>query len=179
MREEKKTSKKKFAASVWTLRHLKKIGIANSKLTTVYISMVRSQIEDASVVYGPMINEAQSTAIERLQSIALKIIWGWNKSYQTCLEESGLERLDDRRWKALQQFAYKTSQNERYQHWFPLNEETHHDLRKREKYKINFARHERLRRAPIYAMRRLLNQDETEIREGGRDPDEVLDADVG
>ena len=54
-------------------------------------------------------------------------------------------------------FAKKTRDNPRFDKWFPLNREITHDLRRREKYAVEFARHERLKRAPIYAMRRLLN----------------------
>ena len=114
--------KKKFAKSIWIIRHLKKLNLPPEKLTAVYMSMVRSQIEYASVVYGTLLTASQSVAIERLQSIALKTIWGWNKSYRECLEMSGLERLDDRRWKALVTFTHKTNMNERYNAaWFPLN----------------------------------------------------------
>ena len=38
--------------------------------------------------------------------------------------------------------------------------EIHDTKKKREKYKVSFARQERLRKAPIHAMRRILNDDE-------------------
>ena len=172
MEEHTNAIKKKFAARVWILRHLKKISLAPNKMTAVYMSMIRSQIEYGSVAYGTLLTNGQSAAIERLQSIALKTIWGWDKNYAECLELSGLERLDVRRANTLRTFAHKTCQNARFSStWFPLNEETEHDLRRREKYKISFARHERLRRAPIHAMRRILNDDESDLATCGNDPD--------
>ena len=96
-----------------------------------------------------------------------------------CLELSGLERLDDRRMKTLRNFAHKTSQNERYSStWFPLNDETDYNLRHREKYKVSFARQERLRKAPIHAMRRILNDDEEGLVMAERNPDRVGEEEV-
>ena len=158
MNEQVKVIKKGFAANVWTLRHLKRVGIPNDKLTRIFQSYIRPIIEYASVVYDSMLTKTQSDAIERLQSNALKTIWGWDKSYEWCIENGAIERLDERREKAVIKFANKTLQNPRYENWFPLNDNTHHDLRRREKFHIDFARHERLKRAPIYAMRRKLNE---------------------
>ena len=104
-----------------------------------------------------MLTEGQVREIERLQAIALKTIWGWDKSYEKCLSLSGLATLEERRTTAIRDFAIKTSMNPRYENWFPRNERGQHDLRRQEHYRINFARHERLKRAPIYAMRHILN----------------------
>lgn len=90
--------------------------------------------------------------------MALRTIWGWNKSYAEVLGLSGIPRLDERRGAAVVKFARKASQNDRYRAWFPLNPEVTHNLRRRDKYATDFARCERLRRAPIYAMRRRLNE---------------------
>ena len=99
-----------------------------------------------------------SAAIERLQSNALKTIWGWDKSYTTCLELAQIPRLSDRRHTAVINFATKAKNNPRYERWFPLNTRNDYDLRRREKYEVDFARHERTRNAPIHAMRRVLNE---------------------
>ena len=157
MCEQVKAMKKSFAGTVWTLRHLKKAGITNQKLTLVYNSYIRPTIEYASVVYNSMISGGQSEEIERLQMMALKTIWGWNRSYSDVLEEAGIPRLDARRQAAVDKFAKKAAESDRYGGWFPLNQSLTHDLRHRDKYATDFARHERLKNAPIYAMRRRLN----------------------
>ena len=157
MTQQVKALKRGFAAGVWTLRHLKKMKIEPERLTAIYCCLLRAQLEYASVVYGTMLTDGQIRELERLQAIALKTIWGWDNSYEKCLEMSGLATLEDRRTTAIRDFAIKTSMNPRYGNWFPRNESGQHDLRRQETYKINFARHERLKRAPIYAMRRILN----------------------
>ena len=121
------------------------------------------------MVYDSMVTRTQSESIERLQSNALKTIWGWEKSYNACLDVAGVERLDERRSKAVLKFADKAKSNPRYSRWFPLNPEIQHDLRTREKYAVDFTRHERMRRAPIHAMRRRLNEQER-MSQRGREP---------
>ena len=106
-----------------------------------------------------MLTKTQSRQIERLQAQALRTIWGWEKSYRECLSLSGMERLEERRRIALTNFAKRTSQNPRYADWFPENDNNSYNLRNSEQYQIHFAKHERLKRAPIYAMRRILNDD--------------------
>ena len=129
MTEQVKALKKGFAAGVWTLRHLKKMKIEPERLTAIYCSLLRAQIEYAAVVYGSMLTEGQNKDIERLQATALKTIWGWDNSYEKCLELSGLATLKERREVATRDFAIKTSMNPRYEDWFPRNENVLHDLR--------------------------------------------------
>ena len=119
---------------MWIVRHLRRAGIGKERTTVVYCSMIRSRIEYASVVYGPMLTATQAAEIERLQAIALKTIWGWENSYRKCLELSGLERLSERREVALRNFATKASQSERYSQWFPENKQGRYDLRHSERY---------------------------------------------
>ena len=154
------------------MRHLRGAGVGQDRLTAVYCSMIRSKIEYASVVYGTMLTTTQSKEIERLQAIALKTIWGWDKSYSSCLSISGLNRLSARREIALRNFALKASQNERYRVWFPENEESRYRLRRMERYNISLARHERLWKAPIYAMRRILNEGENNVGSVRREEDD-------
>jgi hypothetical protein len=101
--------------------------------------------------------EEQSEAVERLQSQSLKIIFGFERSYRSILEETGLDTLKARRESAILRFAKKSMEG-RYKHWFPLNEagRTRHALR----YKEEYARCERLRKTPIFHMRRALNNEE-------------------
>ena len=162
-----KPMKKQFAAAVWMLRHLRRARLDERRLTAVYVSMIRSVLEYASVVYGSMLTAGQSRMIERMQANALKTIWGWNKSYRECLELSGLTTLEARREENMRRFATKAAASERYSRWFPERRSTEHELRRTEKYQVRFARHERLKKAPIYAMRRLLNEDAMETRSAG------------
>ena len=90
-------------------------------MVKVYMANIRSCIDFASVVYGPMMTGEQSEEVERLQRQCLKIIYGFHLSYATVLEMSGLERLSDRRKKASEKFARKCAASEQFGHWFPEN----------------------------------------------------------
>jgi hypothetical protein len=139
----------------WVIRHLQRLGFDKADLVKVYTSILRSAIEFCSVVYGPLLTKDQEEDIERLQSQSLKIIYGFDKPYREILEETGLQTLKERRAAAVLKFAQKSLEG-KYAHWFPLNEPkraTRHALTYREEY----ARCERLRKTPIYHMRRVLN----------------------
>lgn len=110
------------------------------------------------MIYDGLLTGVQIKVLERLQANALKTIYGWEKSYSTVLRLSGLKKLSDRRREATERFARKTEQNPRFsQRWFPRRQETGHGLRRQDAYREDLARHERLKNAPMYRMRRILN----------------------
>ena len=108
-------------------------------------------------VYAHFLTKEQSNALERLQSQTLKTIFGFDKRYNECLSLSGLETLESRRRKLVLKFAMKTAANPLWDEWFPRHDEYCYDLRRRMKYREDFASKDRLRLSPTYAMRRLLN----------------------
>jgi hypothetical protein len=142
----------------WILRHLKRHGLTENELVKVYTSHIRSCIEFAQVIYGPMATAEQKADIEKLQSQSLRIIYCFNHSYRECLEKAGIQTLEERRKEAIRRFAAKTAIGQ-YSHWFPRNEiigRTRNPLR----YKECYARCDRLKNSPIYHMRRVLNEEE-------------------
>ena len=150
---------KKLRRRFWILRHLKEFGFNEKELVQVYCAQVRSVADFCSVVYHSLLTQEQSDLIERQQYQALKCIFGPVESYRALLERSGVERLSDRRLKAVEKFAGKCLVS-RFREWFPLND-PERKTRKTKKYKELFARCDRLRKTPIYFMRRLLNSLET------------------
>ena len=158
MSDQVKSIKGKFAASLWILRHLKRVGLSDGKLLAVYRCYILPQIEYGSVVYGSLLTQQQELALERLQSTALKTIRGWKTSYANCLAWAGMGTMTTRRADQTIKFARKTSQSQHFgESWFPRNVHTGHDLRRQERYHVPLARQDRLQKAPIYHMRRLLN----------------------
>ena len=147
---------KKTRRRYWILRHLKKYGMTNSELVQVYCSLIRSVVEFCAVVYGPMLTMEQADRLEHLQSQSLKVIYGFDKSYRQVLELSGLAKLSARREQAIEKFAVKSKEG-RFPHWFPLNPSKRQN-RTRLKYKEDYARCDRLKKTPIYEMRRVLNR---------------------
>ena len=53
--------------------------------------MIRPCFDYASVVYGPMLTQAQSESLERQQRKILKIIVGREESYDRALKFTGLK----------------------------------------------------------------------------------------
>jgi hypothetical protein len=146
---------KKVRRRYWIIRHLKRYGLSESELVKVYTSILRATIEFTSVVYGTMLTREQSEDLEHAQSQALKIIFGFNHSYREVLGLAGVERLDERRRKAIEKFAAKSYEG-KFRHWFPLNE--NRKTRNSLKFKEENARTDRMRNTPIFYMRRVLNE---------------------
>ena len=141
----------------WAIRNLKKANIRTQSLVIIYCSLIRSAIEYAAPVYAHFLTGEQSQALERLQMQSLKTIFGFKHSYDHCLRLSGLQKLETRREKLVLKFAQKLAGNPMWNHWFPLQPECPHNLRRTRTYREEFASKERLKNSPIFAMRRLLN----------------------
>ena len=91
-----------------------------------------------------------------------KIILGNNYiSYKKSLLKLNILSLSERREELCLQFALKCLKNPRTQNMFPENQKTHKmETRNKEKYIINHANTERLKRSSIPYMQNLLNENE-------------------
>ena len=105
-------------------------------------------------------SEQNCEDLERVQKCALKIIEPELK-YHEALYKLDLECLKERRDKLCLKFAKKSieNRNTKITKMFPENELIR-DRSRKEKYKVNYARTERLKRSSIPFMQRLLNKDE-------------------
>ena len=131
-------------------------------LVSVYKSLVRPCFNYACVVYHSMLSESLSEQLGKQQRKILKIIRGWDISYRQALASTGLERLDVRRSSLRERFVLKLAANERFADWLPVNETPAYSLREYNKYVELPFKTERLRRAPLYYFRRVLNFLESE-----------------
>ena len=148
--------KSKFRSRTWILRHLQHRGFSKDDLVRVYRSLILPVHDYCSCVYNSSLTLTQASALERLQAQALKSIFGYEHSYSSLLQLTGLKRLQERRDARCDKLARKALQNDRFKHWFPLNSiarPTRHQLN----YREEFARTKRLYNSPLYHMRRLLN----------------------
>ena len=83
------------------------------------------------------------------------------KGYIKSLETLELEPLDERREILCLNFAKKSSKNLRTRKMFPLRDKEHAmDTRKQEKYIVQHANTERLKKSSIIYMQNLLNKSE-------------------
>ena len=107
MDEHIKQIRRAYGARAWILRRLTHENISPTKLIEAYCSLVPPVLEYPAVAFHSMLTEEASDSLERLQRLALKSIYGLDRSYADCLEHSGLPTLAARREKLLLDFAVK------------------------------------------------------------------------
>ena len=148
--------KRKYRLRLWILRHLAHCGLTKPDLLRVYQSVILPCHDYCSVVYHSSLTTLQSDQLERLQSQALKSIYGYEHSYRSLLQLTGLKSLRDRREARCNKFAVKAASNPRYAHWFPRAEQRR-ALRNRPLFAESRAKTKRLFNSPLYDLRRRLN----------------------
>ena len=93
--------------------------------------MLRPIIEFCHVIYHSMLTDELSAKLEGLQKISLRVIYGFNNTYEGLLNLSGLETLKKRRNDAFLRFAKNLAGSERYAMWFPERKKDRTDIEKR------------------------------------------------
>ena len=148
--------RRKFYARKWILTHLGHCGFTKSDLLKVYKSVILPIHDYCSCVYNSSLTLSQASALERLQAQALKTIYGYEHSYRSLLELTGLRTLQQRRDDRSDKFAGKCLASPRFKNWFPLAPITR-PTRRPLKYSEFHARTKRLYNSPLFHMRRKLN----------------------
>ena len=141
------------------LRKLYEFKVNTEDLVLIYILYIRSLVEQNCVVWSSSITKEEIDSIERVQKIALRLIFRENYgSYTHALQLSGLPTLCDRRYQLSLSFALKTAQNSKTNHMFPQNpvSKTRHS----EKYLVPHAYTERYKKSAIPFMARQMNIEE-------------------
>jgi hypothetical protein len=82
---------KKANSRLYALRKLKKAGLSDKDLVTIYSSFIRSRIEYTSPAWSTL-TQGQSDLIESIQRRALRILLP-KMSYQDALNYTGLKKL--------------------------------------------------------------------------------------
>ena len=96
-------------ARITMLTKLKYVGIPEDDLIDVYNLYIRSVLEYCSVVWHSTLTIDQSTRIENVQKLCMKIILGTEyRSYDDSLIRCGLERLSQRREARCLKFGLKS-----------------------------------------------------------------------
>ena len=132
-------------------------------LKNIYLTHVRSVIEQSAVVWPSSLTVRNKIDLERIQKAAVRVIMG--KSYQNYLhglKELRLETLEKRRENLCLRFAKKCLKNEKMKNLFPTRK-IHHKMktRNKEKFQTEKIRTNRLKKAAIPYMTKLLNDEET------------------
>ena len=148
--------RKGFIARIWSLRHLGHRGLSKPDLLKVYKSILLPVHDYCSCVYNSSLTLTQASALERLQAQALKAIYGYEHSYRSLLQLTGLQTLQERRDQRSDKFAAKCLANPRFQAWFKPNT-PERATRNTLPYREYHARTKRLYNSPLFHMRRRLN----------------------
>ena len=149
---------KKAYKKIWMLRRLKAFGVKDKDLLDIYIVQIRSGLEYCVPAWNSSLTEEDKNEIERVKKTALKIIYGETYTdYETSLDLSQLESLEERRKGLCKTFALKCTLNKNHRKLFKKNNNInlHHPT----KYEVPFCRNERYKKSPIPYLIDLLNQD--------------------
>ena len=111
---------------------------------------------------GTIPNTRKQRYLERMQkSFAKLILKERYKNYENALIILNLETLENRRKKLCRKFANNGIMNNTLKDLFPLNKKKHKmNNRHQEKYKVDFANTNRLKKSSVIAMQRLLNEEQ-------------------
>ena len=138
------------------LRKLFEFKLSVKDLLQIYKLYIRSIVEQNCVVWGSSITNEESKKIERVQKIALRIIFRENYlCYKNALELSNLPTLSERRSSLSLKFALKCVRTPYTSKMFPLNSNRH--TKESEAFHVEYARTERFKRSAIPTMARQLN----------------------
>ena len=143
------------------LRKLSSFNAPQSDLLLVYITFIRSILEQSSNVWHSGLTAENETDLERVQKVALKIILKEQYiSHENALRTLDLETLKERREYLCLNFARKCLKNKKMKDLFPPNDSKHiMQQREPEHFKVLFARTNRFRESPIIYMQNMLNSE--------------------
>ena len=91
---------------MFVLRYYAKF-MPGGDLTKLYSALVRSVLEYSSVTYHSLLTRGQENDLENIQKKCLRCIFGYRKTYEELLKESGMSTLKERRERAVLKFAQK------------------------------------------------------------------------
>ena len=143
------------------LTKLKYVGVCQADLLGVYKLFIRSVPEYCSVVWNSRLTGEDKNTLERVQKTSLRIILGDSyENYHSALEACNLKPLDERREEQSLKFAHKCLKHPVNKRLFPLNTNCHNLHEKsKEKFTVNFAKTEALKKSTIPYLQRRLNRE--------------------
>ena len=129
-------------------------------LKIIYISYIRSYLEQSCVVWHSGLTQENTQDLERIQKCALKIILNESyKNYQNALNILETESSENRRENLCLRFAKNSLKNEKIKSQFPFNNKVHiMSTRNQQQFEVNNSNTMRLQKSPIIYMQKLLNE---------------------
>ena len=144
------------------LQKLKSFGVQEEDLRTIYILYIRSILEQNCQVWHFSLTNEDDANLERVQKVACYLILHESyENYVNALQQLNLDSLKSRREGLCLKFAKKCIKHPRASKMFPLNIESEHNLRNKEKFFVQPARTDRLLNSALPQLQRALNLDQT------------------
>ena len=141
------------------LTKLKYVGTSTEDLLDVYNLFIRSILEYCCVVWHSTLTVQQSTNIENVQKLCLKIILGTDYvGYEKSLKICGLEKLETRRESRCLKFGLKSLLHPIHSELFPVNPQVILNQPSREHFHVNWAKTESYRMSAVPYIQRMLNE---------------------
>ena len=157
---------KKAYSRMTILRKLYSFKIPVKDLVTIYITYIRCLLEQSCVLWHSSLTEENRNTLERVQKVSLRIIMGDEYScYEDALKLANLETLEERRTFLCLEFAKSCIKSPSTCSMFPQNDSQRQEQKRnchskyKEKYKVQYARTDRLYKSAIPYMQRLLNSE--------------------
>ena len=153
---------RKANARMELLRKVSSFSPGIEDLKTIYIMYVRSILEHSATLWHSSLSKENRDDLERVQKTASRIILGERfRTYKQALQLLDLQTLDQRREQLCLTFAKRASKHPKFKHFFPLNQKSHQmNTRNVEKFKVQHAHTDRLKKSTIIYMQNILNEDE-------------------
>ena len=134
------------------------LGVSIEDLIDIHKLFIRSVLEYCSVVFHSSLTLEQSMKLERVQKTCLKVILSDSYiSYEAAMEMCGLESLYIRRTKRCLSFSLKCLKYPKTSRIFPVSQIHAQNIRKPEKFHVNFAKTSKYKKSAIPYCQRLLN----------------------
>ena len=150
---------KKANQRMTIIRKLYNFSVPTKDLVQIYCLFVRSILEFNSCVWFASITEQEKEDLERVQKIACRLILREKYlSYEKSLSILQIQTLEARRLSMALNFGKKCTKNPKMKDLFPENEQLTQKMRTREKYKVKFAYHKRLKDSAVPRIQTLLNE---------------------
>ena len=149
---------RKAKKRLWLLRNLKNAKATRKDLLDSYTCFIRPIFDYCANVYHPMTTKQMDYDIEKLQTSALRIIYGYDKSSCELLDISGLPTHKERREELFNNFCKKIYNNPRFKEdWLQERTFVGPNIRNQKIIIEKYARTSRLFNSPLYAIRRKIN----------------------
>ena len=129
-------------------------------LKQIYISQIRSKLEQSAVVWHSSLTQKNENDLERIQKAALKVIMKDKyQNYSDALKTLKIKSLKGRREELCLKFAKSCLKMEKFKKFFPLNKKDHSmSMRKSEKFALEKYGSARYSDSALPYMKRLLNK---------------------